>query len=109
MPGSLVGINTQLPNRLVAHAISAGQVDALTGYTHLKREVNVGTRSRLDICLSNDRGKQCYVEVKNCTLVENGRAFFPDAITTRGLKHLNELQDLVSTGHRGVMFYLIQR
>lgn len=109
MPDSLVGVNTLVPNRLVAHAISAGQIEALSGYANLKREVKVGDRSRIDICLSNDRGKRCYVEVKNCTLVENGQACFPDAVTTRGLKHLNELQNLVSAGHRGVMFYLIQR
>ena len=109
MPGSLVGVNTLLPNRLVAHAISSGQVKSLSGYAHLKREVKVGDRSRLDICLSNDEGKRCFVEVKNCTLVENGRACFPDAVTTRGLKHLDELQKLVSSGHRGAMFYLIQR
>jgi sugar fermentation stimulation protein A len=109
MPTSLVGVNTLVPNRLVAHAISAGQVKELSGYAHLKREVKVGDRSRLDICLSGDQGKDCYVEVKNCTLVEKDRACFPDAVTTRGLKHLNELQDLVSAGHRGVMFYLIQR
>ncbi len=111
MPTSLVGVNTLVPNRLVAHAISAGQVRELSGYAHLKREVKVGDRSRLDICLSSDSDQKeyCYVEVKNCTLVENGRACFPDAVTTRGLKHLNELQDLVSAGHRSVMFYLIQR
>ncbi len=109
MPGSLVGVNTLLPNRLVADAIATGQVAALTGYTNLKREVSVGERSRLDICLSGGRRRRCYVEVKNCTLVKNGRACFPDAVTTRGLKHLNELQNLVRAGHRGVIFFLIQR
>ncbi|RUA00964.1 MAG: DNA/RNA nuclease SfsA [Deltaproteobacteria bacterium] len=109
MPDSLVGVNTLVPNRLVAHAISSGQVKSLSGYAHLKREVKVGDRSRLDIRLSNDEGTCCYVEVKNCTLVENGRACFPDAVTTRGLKHLDALQKLVSSGHRGVIFYLIQR
>ena len=109
MPDSLVGVNTLVPNRLVAHAIRSGQVEALSGYEHLTREVKVGDHSRIDLCLSSDEGKRCYVEVKNCTLVENGRACFPDAVTTRGLKHLNELQGLVRAGHRGVMFYLIQR
>jgi sugar fermentation stimulation protein A len=49
------------------------------------------------------------VEVKNCTLVENGAAYFPDAVTSRGLKHLRELQELRRQGCRCVMFYLIQR
>jgi len=109
MPDSLVGVNTLIPNRLVAHAILSGLVETVSGYEHLTREVKVGDRSRIDLCLSSHQGKRCYVEVKNCTLVENGRACFPDAVTTRGLKHLNELQGLVRAGHRGVMFYLIQR
>lgn len=109
MPDSLVGVNTLVPNRLVAHAILAGQVSALAGYKALAREVKVGDHSRIDICLSSDQGQRCYVEVKNCTLVENGRACFPDAVTTRGLKHLHDLQNLVQAGHRAVMFYLIQR
>jgi sugar fermentation stimulation protein A len=49
------------------------------------------------------------VEIKNCTLVEDGTAFFPDAKTSRGLKHLTELERLVRSGSRCVMFYLIQR
>ena len=109
MPESLVGVNTLVPNRLVARTILSGQVEALSGYEHLTREVKVGDHSRIDLCLSSHQGKRCYVEVKNCTLVENGRASFPDAVTTRGLKHLNELQGLVEAGHRGVIFYLIQR
>jgi len=49
------------------------------------------------------------VEIKNCTLVENGVAMFPDAVTTRGQKHLDELEHLVLEGHRGVIFFLVQR
>ncbi|MEA3230840.1 MAG: DNA/RNA nuclease SfsA [Thermodesulfobacteriota bacterium] len=109
MPDSLVGVNTLIPNRLVAHAIQSGQVEALSGYEHLAREVKVGDHSRIDICLSAHQGERCYVEVKNCTLVENSQACFPDAVTTRGLKHLNELRNMVNAGHRGVMFYLVQR
>jgi len=49
------------------------------------------------------------VEIKNCTLVKEGVAFFPDAVTQRGRKHLIELQQLVNSGNRCIMFYLIQR
>jgi sugar fermentation stimulation protein A len=49
------------------------------------------------------------VEVKNCTLVRDGLAQFPDAVTTRGHKHLVELQRLVADGARGCMFYFVQR
>ena len=109
MPNSLVGVNTQLPNRLVAHAIASGQVSELSGYRDIQREVKVGAHSRLDIRLYSPQQGACYIEVKNCTLVENGVARFPDAVTARGRKHLEELGRLVASGHRAVMFFLIQR
>ena len=59
--------------------------------------------------MSNGAKDRCYVEIKNCTLVENGVARFPDAVTTRGLKHLDEMARLVDAGRRCVMFYFIQR
>lgn len=109
MPTSLVGVNTQIPNRLVAHAIATGQVPKLSGYADVRREVHVGAHSRIDIGLTAPNRRLCYVEVKNCTWVENGLALFPDAVTLRGQKHLMELQSLVGGKGRCVMFYLIQR
>lgn len=109
MPTSLVGVNTQLPNRLVSESIHRGLIQELSGYASLQREVAVGGRSRMDILLSDPKNGRCYVEVKNCTLVEDGVAVFPDAVTARGLKHLVEMRRLVTEGARCVMFYLIQR
>jgi len=109
MPGSLVGVNTQIPNRLTAQAIAAGDVAELTGYETVRREVKVGERSRIDILLESPDRRPCYVEVKNCTLVTDGLAAFPDAVTLRGQKHLRELQQLVADGFRCAMFFLIQR
>jgi len=109
MPTSLVGTNTQVPNRLVFKSIQKQMVDALNGYARLNREVKIPGNSRLDILLSNGASERCYVEIKNCTWVENGTAFFPDAITQRGRKHLIEMQALAASGYRCVMFYLIQR
>lgn len=109
MPTSLVGVNTLVPNRLTALAIDAGDVEPLSGYTSLRREVRVGDHSRIDLLLEAPGRRPCYVEVKNCTLVENGRATFPDAVTLRGQKHLEALQALVAAGCRCVMFYLVQR
>ena len=109
LPETLVGINTQIPNKLVQHSIGAGPVDELLGYTFIKPEVKTGDHTRLDLLLSNDRGDECFVEVKNCTLVENGLARFPDAVTLRGQKHLAELERLVLAGKRAVIFFLIQR
>jgi sugar fermentation stimulation protein A len=109
MPTSLVGINTMIPNRLVFKSIASGIVKELKGYDSITREVKTKQKSRLDLLLTKEELDQCFVEIKNCTLVKDGCAFFPDAVTSRGLKHLVELQELVSSGFRCVMFYLIQR
>lgn len=105
--GSLVGINTSHPNAVVADAIESGAIPELTGFNSLRREVKYGVNSRIDILLA-DPGL-CYVEVKNVTLKVGAQAQFPDAVTTRGAKHLRELIDMVAEGHRAVMFYLVQR
>lgn len=104
-----IGINTHLANAIVAEAIHKGKIPELSGYADLKREVKYGENSRIDIYLSNESSK-CYVEVKNVTLLDDaGYYAFPDAVTSRGLKHLRELQQMVREGHRAVMFYLVQR
>ena len=108
MPGSLVGVNTMVPNRLVHAAILADKVEALMGYSSVRAEVRYGKNSRIDLLLEEGE-KRCFVEVKNCTLVKDGIACFPDAVTTRGFKHLQELQEQVRMGDRAVMFYLVQR
>lgn len=109
MPESLVGVNTLVPNRLVKQAVQTGQVAELAGYAEVRSEVRMGARSRVDLMLQDDKRGTCHVEIKNCTMVRKGRAYFPDAVTTRGLKHLHELAARVSKRNRSVMFYLIQR
>ncbi len=109
MPDSLVGVNTLVPNRLVAKSIEAGLIEELNGYQNIVREARIGCHSRIDLLLANENGKRCFVEIKNCTLVSDGVAYFPDAVTSRGLKHLHELQNLIAAGHRCAMFYFIQR
>lgn len=109
MPTSLVGVNTQIPNKLVTKAIKTGLIGELDGYDGVVREVKTPNNSRLDILLSRGETNFCFVEIKNCTLVKDGIAFFPDAVTSRGLKHLVELRSLVAQNTRCVMFYLIQR
>jgi sugar fermentation stimulation protein A len=108
MPTSLVGANTGVPNKLVRAAIEAGQLPALSGYDGIRSEVGYGRNSRVDLLLKKGEA-QCFVEIKNCTLVREGVASFPDAVTTRGLKHLVELQDQVRLGNRSVIFFLVQR
>ncbi|WP_135080261.1 DNA/RNA nuclease SfsA [Terasakiella sp. SH-1] len=107
--GHNVGINTGHPNKIVEEAILAGQIKELTGYANLRREVKYGQNSRIDVLLEDDDKPKCYVEVKNVTLRRGDNADFPDAVTSRGAKHLRELGDMVEEGHRSVMFYLVQR
>jgi sugar fermentation stimulation protein A len=109
MPTSLVGINTLIPNRLVFSSIIGGLVPELCGYETIQREVSIGDHSRIDLMLDSEVNGRCYVEIKNCTLVNEGIAYFPDAVTARGLRHLNELVQLAESGFRTVMFYFIQR
>lgn len=106
--GCWVGINTALPNHLVHEAIVNGVVQELSGYSSIRPEVPYGEHSRIDLLLEGPKGR-CFVEVKNVTMVENDRAFFPDAVTTRGQKHLNELMRVVHEGDRGVIFFTVQR
>lgn len=106
---SLVGVNTARPNKIVAHHIAAGNVPELAGYANLRGEVKYGTNSRIDLLLEDANKPACYVEIKNTTLREGGAALFPDAVTSRGLKHLEELAAEVKKGNRAVMFYLVNR
>jgi len=106
---SWVGINTALPNAIAAEAIAAGLVPALAGYERLRREVKYGRNSRIDILLESDSRPPCYVEIKSVTLRRGPAAQFPDAVTARGAKHLEELATMVAQGARSVMLYLVQR
>ena len=103
-----VGVNTSRSNTIVAEALADGKIQELEGFEKLQREVKTSEGNRLDILLETGE-KSTYIEVKNCSLVENGIALFPDAVTTRGTKHLQELCRLVEQGHRGVIFFLVQR
>ena len=109
MPTSLVGVNTQVPNQLVYQSIDQKLIPELVGYQSILREAKIGEHTRIDLMLTDGGGKRCYVEIKNCTLVSKTIAQFPDAVTSRGLKHLIELENLAEAGHRCMMFYFIQR
>ncbi|MFA7429858.1 MAG: DNA/RNA nuclease SfsA [Rhodospirillaceae bacterium] len=107
--GRLIGINTSHPNALAAEAVMAGTIPELTGYDSVRREVKYGQNSRIDLLLSAEGRADCYVEVKNVTLFRDGHAEFPDAVTARGAKHLQELMAMVAEGKRAVMLYMVQR
>ena len=105
--GDWVGINTGNPNKLAFDAISQNKIPGLQECTTVKREVKFGD-SRFDVFAENETEK-CFVEVKNVTMKEGKYALFPDAVTTRGQKHLKTLMDVKSEGMRAVMLYIVQR
>lgn len=109
--GTLVSVDARLPNPLVAEALAAGRLVPLAGYGSIQQEVRSGD-SRLDFLLSRVRAAaeaRCWLEIKSVTLVEDGLALFPDAPTTRGVKHLEELAALHRAGQRVAVGFVIQR
>ncbi len=105
---TMIGVNTSLTNAVVQEAIQNGLIAEFGKPTKIQREVRTSDNCRLDLALHYD-SSQIFVEIKNCTFVQDGVAMFPDAVTTRGHKHLLELAGLVRQGHRGAVFFLIQR
>jgi len=103
-----VGVNTLLPNRLVAAAIQGKLLPEFSSWALVRREPSFGKHSRLDLLLNNG-AMLCYIEIKNVTMVENNSAFFPDAVTARGTKHLQHLIQTVREGNKACIFYVIQR
>ena len=108
---TMVGINTGLPNALVAEAIAGGVIAELAVYGSVRREVAFGEeRSRVDLLLESPGREPCYVEVKNVTAAATrGVALFPDCVSERGAKHLRELIRLKRRGLRPVQVYCVQR
>ena len=108
--GHLAGVNTARHNYLVRELIEAGLVPQLQGYSQIRSEVRYGEeKSRIDLLLEDESLGQCYVEVKNVTLdMGEGLATFPDAVTSRGTKHLRELMAMVTAGHRALLFFCVQ-
>ncbi|QDE32506.1 DNA/RNA nuclease SfsA [Shewanella polaris] len=105
----LIGINTGRANALAEEAINRQVIPELLGYDSLKREVKYGNEnSRIDILLTSQNQPDCYIEVKSCTLLEQQMGYFPDAVTTRGQKHLRELMHMAELGHRAVLLFVVQ-
>lgn len=108
--GTLVGINTGLPNRIAEEAIRTGLVADLADYPVVKREQRYGERSRIDLLLEHPDRPPAYVEVKNVHYRRTpGLAEFPDTVTARGTRHLEELGRMRAAGSRAIMLYVIQR
>ncbi len=121
-PTSWVGVNTQVPNKIVREAIEAKLLPHWKNYDYYQAEAKINEKSRLDFVLSDreiydfktinlktSKEKFHFVEVKNVSLVEDGIAMFPDAVTERGQKHLEELMKLIDMGHTAEILFTIQR
>jgi sugar fermentation stimulation protein A len=105
----LVGVNTGHPNVLIAEALAAKTIPDLSRYLSVRREVKYGTNSRVDFLLEQAGEPPCYVEIKNVHLMRSpGLAEFPDCVTARGAKHLDELGAMVTKGARALMLFVIQ-
>ena len=105
----MVGINTQLANKIVLEALNKKKIKNLIKFNNIKTEVKFSDKTRFDFLISNSKEK-CFVEVKNVTLVREKKiAEFPDAITSRGTKHLKELIEAKKQGFKSYILYLIQR
>ncbi len=107
---ALVGVDTALPNKVVGEALRAGVVPELAAYKTVRAEVKYGENSRVDFRLTQEGLPDCYVEVKSANLCRRaGLVEFPDTVTKRGAKHMDELAAMVALGHRAVVLYLVQR
>jgi len=105
----LIGINTHLSNKIVLEALKNKTIKELTKFNDIKSEVKFTENTRFDFLLSNNNEK-CFLEVKNVTLSRQPKiAEFPDSITSRGTKHLNELVRAKKKGYQSYIFYLLQR
>jgi sugar fermentation stimulation protein A len=105
----LVGVNTIQPNQLVAEALQAGLIPELRDYPTVRREVKYGSNSRADFVLEDGKRPTCYLEVKNVHLMRQPRlAEFPDCVTVRGAKHLDDLAAMAGRGARAVLLFVIQ-
>ena len=104
----MIGVNTLLSNKIVLESLNQKKIKSLIKYNNIKTEVKFSNKTRFDFLISNDKEK-CFIEVKNVTLIRKKKiAEFPDAITTRGTKHLKELIIAKEKGFKSYIFYLLQ-
>ncbi len=104
-----IGVNTSRPNFIVEEAIAEKKIVELKDYHLVKREIKINAHTRFDLLLENKQKEKCYIEIKNTTLLHDGCIKFPDAVTERGKKHLEELIKIKQEGHRAIIFFLVNR
>ncbi len=107
--GVWVGVNTARANSIVSEAVLQGRIAQWQDVVHIQAEVRISAKTRLDLRLTHADSSTTMVEIKSCSLAENGVALFPDAVTARGAKHLQELTRFAAAGEKSTIFYLVQR
>jgi len=106
--GNLVGVNTHLANKIVNHGLSNNLIKELKNSNNIKPEVFFNDETRFDFLVKKNKEK-IFIEVKNVTLFRNKKtAEFPDAITSRGSKHLLTLIDAIKKGYKSYSIFLVQ-
>jgi sugar fermentation stimulation protein A len=103
-----VSVDTGLPNRLLEQGLRAGALDEFRGWRFVRKEVPLGN-SRFDFLLEGPEGRELYLEAKSVTLVEEGVALFPDAVTARGARHVRELSEMARNGTETAVLFILQR
>lgn len=118
---SWVGVNTSKPNKMAVLAFENKLIPHWLTYNYIKPEAKINDKTRIDIAFAKnldvkkwnkfliDEHKFHFVEIKNVTLSDGDTALFPDAVTERGLKHLNELIELTQAGHTTELLFIVQR
>ena len=108
--GTWVGVNTSYPNKLVQQLFLDQQIPDWLSFESIKMEVKISDHTRVDGCLFAKDGKKRFIEIKNVSLTDGKQtALFPDAVTERGQKHLQELMGLMKQGHEAEIVFVIQR
>lgn len=105
---TLIGVNTSFTNKIAHEALQNKLIPELAEFDQIFPERKV-LDSRIDFYLETSDGATAYVEVKNATLVKESKALFPDAVSTRGQKHIRDLIELKKQGHRTAMLYVVNR
>lgn len=107
--GGFIGVNTHKPNQIVKEALEQKVIKELSSYSEIKAERKRGD-SRLDFYLSGaPEGIPCWLEVKNATLLSKDEVIFPDAVSERALKHIKTLEEIVATGERAALLFVVNR
>lgn len=113
--GQLISLDSRLPNQIFWEGLHSGFFPPFRGFQSVIREAPMlarregRVRSRIDFRLVDAHGRPCWVEVKSATLVEGRTARFPDAVTARGKRHVDELATLAQQGERAAVVFIVQR